>query len=37
MMFVCYGVAFAILCFAYEHPEVSLLLVMLYLARFVGR
>jgi hypothetical protein len=37
MMFVCYVLAFGILGFAYEWPDVFLLLVMVLSARFVIR
>ena len=37
MMFLCYSAALAILAFTYEYPDASLLLAMIYLARFVGR
>lgn len=37
MMFVCYSVAIALLAFAYEQPDLSLLLVMLLVARSVRR
>lgn len=37
MMFVCYSLALGLLGFAYYHPEVCLLLVMLFSARSVFR
>ena len=37
MMFVCYTVALAILAFAYEYPDLAMLIVLLVTARVVLR
>ena len=37
MMLVCYSVALAILVFCYEYPDLAMLLVLLFSARFVLR
>lgn len=37
MMFVCYSVAIALLAFAYEQPDLFLMIALLILARLVLR